>query len=91
MKTRVRIDSLHVDMRGIDPALADAVVPLLGPALQAQFSGSAGAARSAAEIDAGRVASAGGAHAIARRIARQVVNSTRAGSTRVRDTREGTS
>ena len=81
MKTRIRIENLHVDLRGIDPALAGAVVPLLGPALREQLANVAGAARSAprvhaGRIDAGRVAGTGDAAAIAQRVARQVVNAT---------------
>jgi len=68
MKTRLRIDGLHVDLRGIDPALAEAVIPLLGPALQAELAGDTAAIRSASRVDAGRVTAAGDAHAIAQTV-----------------------
>lgn len=38
MITTLRIDRLSLDLRGIDPALAEAAVRLLGPALQAQMA-----------------------------------------------------
>ena len=38
MITTLRIDRLSLDLRGIDPATAEAAVRLLGPALQAQMA-----------------------------------------------------
>ena len=39
MKRSVHIDRLDLDLRGIDPVLAEAAVRLLGPALEARLSG----------------------------------------------------
>jgi butyrate kinase len=39
MKRSVHIDRLGLDLRGIDPVLAEAAVRLLGPALEARLSG----------------------------------------------------
>jgi hypothetical protein len=72
MKQRIQIDRLDIDLRGIDPALAEAVVPLLGPALQQRFARTQAPMQSAARIDAGRVAGDGDAHAIAHRVAERV-------------------
>ena len=44
MITTLRINRLSLDLRGIDPATAEAAVRLLGPALQAQMNGLAGIA-----------------------------------------------
>ena len=38
MITTLRINRLSLDLRGIDPATAEAAVRLLGPALQAQLA-----------------------------------------------------
>jgi hypothetical protein len=39
MTRSVHIDRLDLDLRGIDPVLAEAAVRLLGPALEARLSG----------------------------------------------------
>lgn len=39
MKRSVHIDRLDLDLRGIDPVLAEAATRLLGPALEARLSG----------------------------------------------------
>ncbi|MDY0745275.1 hypothetical protein SNE35_12205 [Paucibacter sp. R3-3] len=39
---RIDIERLDLDLRGIDPALAEAAVRLLGPALEARLGGAAG-------------------------------------------------
>ena len=39
MKRSLHIDRLDLDLRGIDPVLAEAAVRLLGPALEARLSG----------------------------------------------------
>jgi len=72
MKERIRIDRLHVDLRGLDPAVAEAVVPLLGSAVQQAMSRTSDAGPSAANVDAGRVSGSGGSAEIAHRIAAQV-------------------
>ncbi|MCE4555801.1 hypothetical protein [Pelomonas cellulosilytica] len=36
---RIHIERLDLDLRGIDPALAEAAVRLLGPALEARLGG----------------------------------------------------
>ncbi len=62
---RVSIERLDLDLRGIDPALAEAAVRLLGPALEARLSGNAGSApqeRSAHAL----------AHHLAERVASQL-------------------
>ena len=38
---RISIDRLDLDLRGIDPALAEAAVKLFGPALEARLAGGA--------------------------------------------------
>ena len=63
--SRLHIDSLELDLRGIAPATAEAAARLLGPALvlalaQAQAlvqarEGAGAAPRSAMQIDAGRL------------------------------------
>lgn len=39
MQRSLHIDRLDLDLRGIDPVLAEAAVRLLGPALEARLSG----------------------------------------------------
>jgi hypothetical protein len=77
----LRIDRLDLDLRGIDPPLAEAAVRLLGPALQAALArggvAEAAAASAAARgagvpIDAGRIAPAADAPALAQRLAARI-------------------
>lgn len=77
---RVAIDRLHLDLRGIDPALAEAAVRLLGPALQAAFSRRTGgvALHGAAHVDAGRIAPASEPQALADRLAQRIAHATAA-------------
>lgn len=65
MSGRVNIDRLDLDLRGVDPVLAEAAVRLLGPALEARLAGSAG------RMPEGRSAHAL-AHHLAERVARQL-------------------
>lgn len=53
----LHIDRLELDLRGIDPALGQAAVNLLGPALARALAGYAGAPAPAQQIDAGHLAS----------------------------------
>lgn len=59
MNPRLVIDRLDLDLRGIDPALAQQAVRLLGPALQAALTAAAlprgELPRSFGRVDAGRV------------------------------------
>lgn len=88
MITALRIDRLSLDLRGVDPATAEAAVRLLGPALQAHIARTAAqtAARSDApqlprnsaardHIDAGRVAACSDPQALADRLAERVFQS----------------
>jgi hypothetical protein len=52
---RVRIDRLELDLRGIDPAVAQAAVHALGPALARALAERGGAFHGAAQADAGQV------------------------------------
>ena len=77
MNPSIRIDRLDLDLRGIDPQLAEATVRLFGPALQAELTraieGGAGVTHgNAARIDAGRVAPESEAGALAARLAQRV-------------------
>lgn len=77
MNPRIRIDRLDLDLRGIDPQLAEAAVRLLGPALQAELArgierGAVVAHGSAAHVDAGHVAPASEPGALAARLAQRV-------------------
>lgn len=76
----IRIERLDLDLRGIDPAAAEAAVRLLGPALQQAFA-ERGAARvaSAAHVDAGGVAPTHEPHALAARLARRIAAGTTEG------------
>jgi hypothetical protein len=56
MTRRLSIDRLDLDLRGIDPAVAEAAVRLLGPALQEQLAQRQGPFNAAARIDAGSIA-----------------------------------
>jgi hypothetical protein len=79
----LRIDRLDLDLRGIHPPLAEAAVRLLGPALQAALAradvagaATAGASPDAAglrtRVDAGRIAPAADAPALAQRLAERI-------------------
>ena len=57
MNRRIDVDRIELDLRGIDPALAEAAVRLFGPALQAELARGIDGGRSVARLDAGRVAS----------------------------------
>lgn len=77
MNPRVHIDRLELDLRGIDPQIAEAAVRLFGPALQAELARgiehrSIGQHGSAARIDAGRIAPESEAGALAARLAQRV-------------------
>ena len=77
MNRHIHIDSLDLDLRGIDPATAEAAVRLLRPALQAALASQPATRTASAErIDAGRVAATsepqGLAASLASRIARQI-------------------
>jgi hypothetical protein len=65
MKQRVSIDRLALDLRGIDPLLAQAAVRLLGAALEARLSGAAPAAIRGTDAQAL-------AHHLADRVAHQI-------------------
>ena len=75
MNRRLVIDSLDLDLRGIDPAVAEAAVRLLGPALQTQFAQMQGPVASATRIDAGQVAPSNEPQALARSLAQRIVAS----------------
>jgi hypothetical protein len=76
----LRIDRLDLDLRGIHPQLAEAAVRLLGPALRAALARNGGPAVAStgatpgvgARIDAGRIAPAGDAPALAQRLAERI-------------------
>lgn len=74
MNQRIRIDRLDLDLRGIDPALAEAAVRLLGPALQAQMAQPRGAAVARDRVDAGAVAPAAEPQALATRLAARIAH-----------------
>jgi hypothetical protein len=74
MNRPIRIDRLELDLRGMDPAVAEAAVRLLGPALQAELGQRRGPIDSAAHVDAGRVAATSEPQALANRLARRIVN-----------------
>jgi hypothetical protein len=73
MNRRISIDRLDLDLRGIDPAVAEAAVRRLGPALQEQFAERHGAINSAARIDAGGIAPVSEPRALANRLAQRIV------------------
>lgn len=72
MNPTVRIDRLELDLRGVDPQLAEAAVRLFGPALQAELQRGVERRDGAARIDAGRVAPEAQADALAARLAQRV-------------------
>ena len=76
MNRRISIDRLDLDLRGIDPAIAEAAVRLLGPALQEQFAQRQGPINTAARIDAGRIAPVSEPLALATRLAQRIAQRT---------------
>lgn len=72
MNRRVDIDRLELDLRGVDPQLAEAAVRLFGPALHAELQRGIERRDGAARIDAGRVAPEAEAGALAARLAQRV-------------------
>ena len=77
MNKRISIDRLDLDLRGVDPAVAEAAVRLLGPALQEQLAQRQGPINTAARIDAGAIAPAGEPRALANRLAQRIAERTR--------------
>lgn len=79
MSRSVHIDRLDLDLRGIDPALAEAAVRLLGASLQREFGAAhrptQGAMQPAADIDAGRITPPSQPQALANRLASRIVQS----------------
>jgi hypothetical protein len=72
---RVRIDRLDLDLRGIDPARAQAALQVLGPALATVLGQRPLAAAPAGRIDAGRLASPAAPAALAQHIAARIAGS----------------
>jgi hypothetical protein len=77
MNRLISIDRLDLDLRGIDPAVAEAAVRLLGPALQEQLAQRHGPINAAAEIDAGVIAPSREPGALASGLARRIAQRTR--------------
>jgi hypothetical protein len=77
-RPRLHIERLELDLRGLDPATAQAAVRALGPALAQALAGASPPAESRARLDAGSLAApaapASGplATSMARRIARSL-------------------
>jgi hypothetical protein len=76
---RIDIDRLELDLRGIDPAVAEAAVRLLGPALQAALAAGATGAASSAHIDAGRIVPPADAGGLAQQLAQRIGGAIGAG------------
>jgi hypothetical protein len=72
MNRSMRIDRLDLDLRGIDPQVAEAAVRLFGSALQAELERGIERRGNAARVDAGRVAPESEADALAARLAQRV-------------------
>lgn len=66
----LNIESLHLDLHGIDPATAQAAVQLLGPALAQALHGIQGQAHQ--QLDAGTLRSSGNAQQLATAIAQHL-------------------
>lgn len=66
----LNIDSLHLDLQGIDPATAQAAVQLLGPALAQALHNINGQPRE--HLDAGTLRSSGNAQQLATAIAQHL-------------------
>ena len=79
MNRTIHIDRLDLDLRGIDPGVADAAVRLLGPALQAALARGADRATPAAHIDAGRIAPVSEPQALAERLSQRIAGSLAGG------------
>ena len=73
-RRRLRIDRIDLDLRGVDPATAEAVARALGPALARTLATGQGRIASAKRIDAGRMTSAGstGAGELATGVAQRI-------------------
>lgn len=78
MTTRIVIDRLDLDLRGIDPATAQAAARLLGPALSRALQQRDFTTRSTERLDAGRIDTPASPQpaALATRIARQIARQT---------------
>lgn len=80
-RTRLRIDRLELDLRGIAPATASAMAHALGPALAQALAVQAGAAppSPAGQLDAGRVTAPASTDAggLAGRIAARIATTVR--------------
>jgi hypothetical protein len=76
---RISIDRLDLDLRGVDPAVAEAAVRRLGLALREQLALADGGIVPAARIDAGSVAPAADAQGLANGLARRIAQSVRKG------------
>ena len=72
MIRRVSIERLELDLRGVDPVVAEAAVRLLGPALREQLAHRDGPVTAAARLDGGHVAPVSEPRALANRLARCV-------------------
>ena len=75
---RVRIGRVYLDLRGVDPAVAEAAARGLGPALERALEGRQPATRSTARRDGGALVtgSAPDARALAAAIAGRLANLT---------------
>lgn len=78
MTRRIVIESLHLDLRGIDPATAQAAARLLGPALSRALQQRDLTTRSVDRLDAGRIDSPASPQPaeLAAHIARQIAKQT---------------
>ena len=76
MNRRISIDQLDLDLRGIDHAVAEAAVRLLGPALREQLAERHGPINTAARIDAGRIAPVSEPRALANGLAQRIAQRT---------------
>lgn len=77
MSRQLRIDSLHLDLRGIDPEVAEAAARALGPALAEALAGHPLRPGSHESLDAGTLAGSAAPQAsdLAAAIARQIAHS----------------
>jgi len=78
-RRRLRIDRLELDLRGINPATAEAAARALGPALAQSLTPQHAHIASADRIDAGRIASSAspGGNELAAGIAQRVADTVR--------------
>ena len=79
MTRRISIDRLDLDLRGVDPAMAEAAVRRLEPALREQLSRPGGEIGSVRHVDGGSVAPARDAQGLANGLARRIAQSIRKG------------